>query len=136
MVAMGEPPNMPPNRKVQGDSPLAKTCLYVIEAIRIAANNTDRELAGKIVAVVIALGYLVAIVIHERAVTPIVPVAVVLLVPLGLIWFPEEIGSFTGYVSRGSTIDTETPPFIVSGLGWLLLVLVGIPIVAISLGYQ
>jgi hypothetical protein len=108
----------------------------VIEAIRFVASNTDRELAGKIVAVVIALGYLVAIVIHEQAVTPIVPVAVVLLVPLGLIWFPEEIGSFTGYVSRGGTIDSETPPFLVSFMGWLFLVLIGVPIVAISLGYQ
>ena len=129
---MDETTNMPPDGKVQGDSPLAKTCLYVIEAIRIAANNTDRELAGKIVAVVIALGYLVAIVIHEQTVTPIVPVAVVLLVPLGLIWFPEEIGGFTGYVSRGASIDNETPPILVSLMGWLLLV--GLPILALCFG--
>jgi len=135
MVAMDETPNMSPDRKVQGGSPPAKVSLYVIEAIRLVANNTDRELAGKIVAVVIALGYLVAIVIHEQAVTPIVPVAVVLLVPLGLIWFPEEIGGFTGYVSRGSTINNETPPFLVSFMGWLFLVLIAVPIVAISLGY-
>jgi len=136
MMGMDKTPNMPPDRKVQDDSPLAKVGLYVIEAIRFVADNTDRELAGKIVAVVIALGYLVTIVIHEQAFTPIVPVAVVLLVPLGLIWFPEEIGSYTGYFSRGSTIDTETPSFLVSLLGWLFLVLMGVPIVAISLGYQ
>jgi hypothetical protein len=57
-------------------------------------------------------------------------------VPLSLIWFPEQIGSYTGYVSHGSTIDTETPPFIVAGLGWLFLVLFGVPIVAIALGYE
>jgi len=129
---MDETTNMPPDGKVQGDSPPATVCLYVIEAIRFIANNTDRELAGKIVAVVIALGYLVAIVIHEQAVTPIVPVAVVLLVPLGLIWFPEEIGGFTGYVSRGASIDNETPPILVSLMGWLLLV--GLPILALCFG--
>jgi hypothetical protein len=88
---------------------------------------------SKIVAVVIAVGYAIAATVHYRAV---MPGWVLLLVPLGLIWFPEELGSYTGYVSRGSTIDTETPPFIVSGLGWLFLVLIGIPVVAISLGYQ
>src|SRR5438105_6940962 len=133
---MDETTNVPPDRKVQGDSPLAKACFYVIEAIRFVADNTDKEFAGKIVAVVIACGYLVAVVVHEMAVTPVVSLAIVLLVPLGLIWFPEELGSFTGYVSRGSTIDNETPPFLVSFLGWLFLVLIGIPVVAISLGYQ
>jgi hypothetical protein len=59
-----------------------------------------------------------------------------LVVPLALIWFPEEIGSYTGYVGRGATIDAETPPFIVAGLGWLLLILLfGIPIVAIAQGH-
>jgi hypothetical protein len=131
-----EAPNLPPDRNVQGDSPPAKGRLDLIEAIQFIADNTDRELAGKIFAVLIALGYLVAIVIHERAVTPIVPLAVALLVPLGLIWFPEEVGGFTGYVSRGGHIDSETPPFLVSFLGWLILFLFGIPIVAISLGYK
>ena len=90
---------------------------------------------SKIAAVVIAIGYAIAIVvnvgfkIHATS-------ALLLAVPLALIWFPEELGSYTGYVSRGSTIDTETPPFIVAGLGWLLLVLIGVPIVAISLGYE
>lgn len=51
-----------------------------------------------------------------------------LLVPLALIWFPEQVGSFTGYVGRGGNIDTETPPFLVSLMGWLFLI--GLPLVA------
>jgi hypothetical protein len=80
------------------------------------------ERASKVGSVVIALGYAVACVISEGGLTPdIIKLCAMLLLPLGLIWFPEEIGSYRGYVSRGSTIDTETPPFIVSGLGWLFL---------------
>ena len=47
---------------------------------------------------------------------------VYLLFPLGLIWFPEVAGSFTGYIGRGGNIDTETPPILVSIFGWLFLV--------------
>ena len=90
---------------------------------------------SKIVAVVIALGYAIAIVVNVGFTTHATSV-LLLFVPLGLIWFPEELGSYTGYFSRGSTIDTETPPVLVSLLGWLFLVLIGLPIVAISLGYQ
>ena len=97
---MDETPYTPPDRKVQGDSPPAKACLYVIKAIRFVADNADRELAGKIVAVVIALGYLVATVIHEQAVTPIVRVAVVLLVPLGLVPHGELIFSLRNWPTR------------------------------------
>src|SRR6478672_1064689 len=105
-----KPPNLPPHRNVRRDSPLAKAWAIIIEAIRFTAANTDRELASRIIAIVIAVCYLVAIAVHESAVSPIVPLAVVLLVPLGLIWFPEEVGGFTGYVSRGGYINNETPP--------------------------
>src|SRR5687767_13066422 len=83
---------------------------------------------GKLVAVGIAIGLAIAIVVRLGFTTD-ASSSVLVLLPLALIWFPEEIGSYTGYVSRGTTIDTETPPFMVSGLGWLLLVLIGIPIV-------
>jgi hypothetical protein len=129
-----EPPNLPPIEKAKGDSQRAKTWLLAIEVVQFVAKNTDRETAGKIFAVVIAFGYLLAVAVHERAVAPVVPLSILLLVPLGLIWFPEELGGFTGYVSRGGNIDTETPPAVVTFLGWLFLVLIGIPIVAISLG--
>lgn len=131
-----ELPNLPPNQPAKGDSQRANAWLRAIVMFQVVSKNTDRELAGKIFAVTVALGYLLAVVVHERALTPVAPLAIVLLVPLGLIWFPEELGSFTGYVSRGGNIDSETPPGIVAFLGWLLLVLIGIPIVAISLGYK
>ena len=91
------------------------------------------EVASKIVAAVIALGYGIAIVVNEGGITPnAIKGFFVLLLPLALIWFPEEIGSFTGYVSRGSTIDNETPPILVSLMGWLFLV--GLPVLALCLG--
>jgi hypothetical protein len=45
-----------------------------------------------------------------------------LLIPLGCIWFPEQLGSYTGYVGRGGDIDTETPPGLVSAMGWFFLI--------------
>ena len=46
----------------------------------------------------------------------------ILLIPLALIWFPEEIGSFTGYVGRGGNVDAEIPPIMVTVMGWVFLV--------------
>ncbi|MCX7413268.1 MAG: hypothetical protein NTW36_07510 [Planctomycetia bacterium] len=51
-----------------------------------------------------------------------------LLLPMALIWFPDAIGGFTGYVGRGGRIDTETPPFLVSAAGWILLIVVPVAI--------
>ena len=48
------------------------------------------------------------------------------LVPLALIWFPEEIGSLTGYYKTGY-VNVQTPGLLVSMLGWLLLV--GVPLI-------
>ena len=45
-----------------------------------------------------------------------------LTMPLVLIWFPEEMGSYTGII-RGQYIDTETPGCLVSVGGWMLLLL-------------
>ena len=49
----------------------------------------------------------------------------VLLFPLALIWFPEVIGSATGYIGHG-VVDKETPPVLVSAAGWFFLV--GLPL--------
>ena len=90
---------------------------------------------SKIVAVVIAIGCAIGFVVNMGFTKQAAGVAF-LIVPLGLIWFPEEIGSYTGYVGHGRTIDTETPPFIVAGIGWLFFILIGLSFVALSLGYQ
>jgi hypothetical protein len=48
-----------------------------------------------------------------------------LLLPLSLIWFPEEIGDLTGSFPFGY-INVRTPAIMVSIMGWVLLV--GLPI--------
>lgn len=48
-----------------------------------------------------------------------------LLLPLALIWFPEEIGNLTGYYKSGY-VNVQTPGVIVSFLGWFFLV--GVPV--------
>jgi len=51
--------------------------------------------------------------------------------PLILIWFPDELGAFKGYVGRGGNIQTETPPIYVTVIGWIFLF--GIPVVSYML---
>ena len=82
---------------------------------------------GKILGLVIALAYAVIIAVTEGGVTEgAIKCCVALLLPLALIWFPDELGSFTGYVGRGGNINTETPPILVSIMGWFFLV--GLPV--------
>jgi hypothetical protein len=49
-----------------------------------------------------------------------------LLLPLGCIWFPDEIGGLTGYFKTGY-VNVETPGAIISFIGWLFLV--GLPVI-------
>ena len=48
-----------------------------------------------------------------------------LLAPLALIWFPDEIGSLTGYFQSGY-VNVQTPGPIISFIGWFLLVAPGV----------
>jgi hypothetical protein len=81
------------------------------------------SLVSKIGAVLIAITYLVIMIIDEHGVTKgVVGLGEILLVPLALIWFPDAIGSFTGSVGRGGQIDAESPPALVSFMGWVFLV--------------
>ena len=48
-------------------------------------------------------------------------VAVMLAFPLALIWFPEEIGDFTGHTGRAQ-ITSKSPGCMVAAGGWFLLV--------------
>ena len=82
---------------------------------------------GKILALLIALGYVIAIIVHAGSITvEVIKGSIVLLLPLALIWFPDELGGMTGYVGRGGNINTETPPILVSIAGWFFLV--GLPV--------
>ena len=82
---------------------------------------------GKLLSLVIAGAYAVAMMVQARGVSAeVVKGCVVLLLPLALIWFPDELGRFTGYVGRGGNIDTETPAVLVAFMGWFFLV--GLPV--------
>ena len=52
---------------------------------------------GKILGLLIALGYAVAMIVNAGGITSqVFKGCVVLLLPLALIWFPDQMGSFTG----------------------------------------
>jgi hypothetical protein len=83
---------------------------------------------GKVASLAIAAVYVVAMFLGGGSESStIIEGCIALLLPLALIWFPEELGSMTGYVGRGGNIDTETPPFMVSFAGWFFLV--GLPLI-------
>jgi hypothetical protein len=46
---------------------------------------------------------------------------VAVLIPLALIWFPEQVAGLTGFIGN-PTVHPETPPFLVSFIGWIFLV--------------
>jgi hypothetical protein len=56
------------------------------------------------------------------------PVAIIfgcfaVLLPLFLIWFPDELGNFTGFVGYAEYVDSKTPSFIILCVGWFFLVI-------------
>jgi len=114
-----QPPDSPP-----------KFWHHFVAVITEVSSNTDREFALKLFAVLMAsINAIIIIAVAPGGLLPnALSACAFQLVPLGLIWFPEELGSFTGYVSRGGYIDTETPPILVSAIGWLILL--AIPTIA------
>ena len=88
---------------------------------------------GKILGLLIALGYVVGMIVDSGGITlQVFQGCGALLLPLALIWFPEELGSLTGYVGRGGNVDLEAPPILVSIAGWFFLV--GLPVLIYFLG--
>ena len=82
---------------------------------------------GKILALLVALGFVVVTIDHAHGITVDVITELADLLPaLMLIWFPDEFGSFLGYVGKGGNINIETPPFLISMAGWFFLV--GFPV--------
>ena len=47
--------------------------------------------------------------------------ALMLLLPLALVWFPEDIGEAKGWIGHGF-VDRPTPTWIVAGVGWIGLI--------------
>jgi len=88
------------------------------------------RLIEKIAALLFVIGYVIAMFVSRQWTVPQAAFCVLgLMLPLACIWFPEELGSYTGiYVGRGETLDTETPPALVSIMGRVILV--GLPAIA------
>jgi hypothetical protein len=74
---------------------------------------------AKLVSLALAAAYLVGCLIAFGGLGALA-CGVLLVGPLALIWLPDELGSLTGF-GRGPTVDTESPEFVISGIGWLLL---------------
>lgn len=83
---------------------------------------------GKILSLLVAIGYLVCAIIGEHGFTvDVFKCSIVLLLPLALIWFPDQMGDATGYLAgHMMRVDTPTPPILISIMGWLFLV--GLPV--------
>ena len=79
--------------------------------------------AGKLLSLMIAIGYTVILCLHQGA--GALKYAAALLLPLAFIWFPEEIGSVTGYF-RSGYVNTQTPGIMITIIGWFFLV--GLPV--------
>lgn len=83
---------------------------------------------SKMIALLIAIGYVIVLlnVSHGPAQqNDAILYSLFLLVPLALIWFPDLIGSAVG---GGRGVNAESPPLVVAGMGWLLLL--GAPVAA------
>ena len=78
---------------------------------------------GKILSVIVAIAYTV-VAIQYTGVAGLKWCAGLLL-PLACIWFPEEIGSMTGYF-RSGYVNVQTPGVFISIFGWFFLV--GLPV--------
>ena len=75
---------------------------------------------SKLAALAIAVVEVIAAFALEKSWPFTLTVAVGVLLPLALIWFPEFLGGLTGW-GMSAPIDRASPPRLVAVLGWLLL---------------
>lgn len=80
---------------------------------------------NRLASLAVAIGYVVAAGVTEGWNGENLAFAYVLIVPLALIWFPEQLGDYCGPLGRGH-ITCETPPLLVALAGWFFLV--GLPL--------
>lgn len=81
---------------------------------------------SRVASLVVVAGYVVAALILAGWDSKVWLLALALVLPLGLIWFPEHFGEYTG-PTRGAYINQKSPPTLVAAAGWFFLV--GLPIV-------
>jgi hypothetical protein len=80
---------------------------------------------GKILGLLVVVGYATLTIISSGGFSAdALKCCAALLLPLAFIWFPDEIGSFTGYFKSGY-VNVETPPIMISIMGWFFLI--GLP---------
>ena len=79
----------------------------------------NREGIHRLASLILAGIYLAAAFI---ATEPLVAlrIAIGLILPMACIWFPEPIGSYTGFMGR-AYITQKSPAFIVRFMGWMLM---------------
>jgi hypothetical protein len=88
-----------------------------------------RVTLSKIAGLAVAIGWIIAAFTLGRSWTFALTVAVGTLLPLTLIWFPEFLGSMTGWGTW--PVTRPSPPWLVAALGWLLLL--GLPMLTLVL---
>jgi hypothetical protein len=82
---------------------------------------------SKILALLLALGYIVAASLSREGLPLAGTVALGVLIPLALIWFPDQIETWTRTWRRLATLPTSAaPPWAFAAMGWVFLV--GVPL--------
>jgi len=84
---------------------------------------------SRIASLVVAIVYLSAAVIYDGGAGAL-KCAIALVLPLGCIWFGDELGQYTGKAGHGM-ISNATPAPLVAVGGWVLLLL---PVIMLVIG--
>ena len=82
----------------------------------------------KLLSLLLGLTYIALYIAHTvstskssaQAVVTAAEGSLIVLIPVAFIWFPEQIGAATGFIGH-SFVNAETPPALLSFLGWLFL---------------
>jgi len=74
---------------------------------------------GRVLSLLIAIGYMVALIAKEGR--EIMVLCLVPLFPVALIWFPDEFGGYFLKTGDYNTINEPTPGIFVSIMGWFFL---------------
>lgn len=78
---------------------------------------------GKLIGLLVAPAVVAIVIVVSGDDSPAAARACVwIAIGLALVWFPDELGSFQGYVGRGGNINKETPPALITLVGWFFIV--------------
>ena len=85
------------------------------------------QLASRMLSILIALAYLIGAALTEGWTHELGALVTYLTFALALIWFPEEIGDFTGHYRV--QITAPTPDILIALAGWFFLL--GMPVICL-----